>query len=203
MVKTEVSDYMTAGILFQYDDNGQLKPVVYFSCKMNPAECNYEIYDKKLLAIIKNFEMWRSELENTEDPVQVITDHKNLEYFISNKLLNRRQARWFEFFSKFNFKIIYRPKSLNNKSDVFTRQSRDGLKKRDNRRQFQWQTMLKKDNLNIQQLTLGPITNEDSNNSETTSNPDPIDDEIVSEFLVIINDAIWAAYSKTKKHKKF
>ena len=47
MVKTEVSDYVTAGILFQNDDNGQLKPVVYFFCKMNPAECNYEIYEKK------------------------------------------------------------------------------------------------------------------------------------------------------------
>ena len=125
MVKTDVSNYVTAGIFFQYDDNGQLKPVVYFFCKMNPAECNYEIYDKKFLAIIKAFEMWKSELENTEDPVQVITDHKNLEYFMSNKFLNRRQTRWSEFFSKFNFKIIYRPGSLNNKTDVFTRQSGD------------------------------------------------------------------------------
>ena len=70
------------------------------------------------------------------------------------------------------------------------------------RRQLQWQTMLKKDNLDIQQLTLGPITNKDSDNSKTISNPDPIDDEIVSEFPVIINDAIWAAYSKNKKTQK-
>ena len=88
------------------------------------------------------------ELENIEKPVQVIIDHKNLEYFMSNKLLNRRQARWSEFFSRFNFKLIYRPGSLNNKTDVFfTRQSGNILKKGDNRRQFQWQTMLKKDNL--------------------------------------------------------
>ena len=57
VVKTDASNYVTAGILFQYDDNGQLKPVVYFFCKMNPAECNYEIYDKKFLAIIKAFEL--------------------------------------------------------------------------------------------------------------------------------------------------
>ena len=122
---------MTAGIFSQYDDNGQLKPVVYFFCKMNLSECNYEIYGKEFLAIIKVFELWKSELENTEKPVQVIIDHKNLEYFMSNKLLNRRQARWSEFFSKFNFKIIYRPGSLNNKTDVFTRESGDiFLKKR-------------------------------------------------------------------------
>ena len=61
---------------------------------------------------------------------------------------------------------------------------------------------VKKNNLDIQQLTLGPITNENSNNSETISNPDPIDDEIVSEFLVIINDAIWVAYSENEKTQK-
>ena len=62
--------------------------------------------------------------------------------------------------------------------------------------------MLKKNNLDIQQLTLGPITNDDSDNSETVSNPDSIDDEVVSELPVIINDAIWAAYSKNEKTQK-
>ena len=59
--------------------------------------------------------------------------------------------------------------------------------------------MLKKDNLDIQQLTLGPITNDDSDNSETVSNLDLIDDEVFSEFFVTINDAIWAAYSENEK----
>ena len=63
--------------------------------------------------------------------------------------------------------------------------------------------MLKKHNLDIQQITLGPITNEDSDNSETISNPDPIDDEAVSKFPVIIKDAIWAAYSENEKTQKF
>ena len=202
MVKTDASNDVTAGILFQYDDNGQLKPVVYFFCKMNPAECNYEIYDKEFLAIIKAFELWRSELENKEEPVQVVTDHKNLKYFMSSKFLSRRQTRGFEFFSRFNFKITYRPGSLNNKTDAFIRQSGNIFQKGDNRRQFQWQTVLKKDNLDIQQLTLGPITNEDSNNSETISNLDPIDDEAVSELPVIINDAIWVAYSENERIQK-
>ena len=57
MVKTDVSNYMTVGVFFQYDNNGQLKPVVYFFCKMNFAEFNYEIYDKKLLTTINVFEL--------------------------------------------------------------------------------------------------------------------------------------------------
>ena len=121
---------------------------------MSPAECNYEIYDKKLLAIINAFELWKSELEGTEEPVQVITDHKNLKYFMSNKLLNRRQAKWSEFLFRFNFEIIYRPGSMNNKADAFTRRSGDVPKEKNNRRQFQWQTVLKKKNFKIQQLII-------------------------------------------------
>ena len=61
MVKTDASDYVTAGIFSQYDDNGQLKPVVYFFYKMSPAECNYEIYDKEFLTVTnwsKEVKMW-------------------------------------------------------------------------------------------------------------------------------------------------
>ena len=62
--------------------------------KMSPAECNYEIYDKELLAIIRAFKKWRPELARTpiEDPIYVITNYKNLKYFMSTKDLNRRQA---------------------------------------------------------------------------------------------------------------
>ena len=75
-----------------------------------------------------------------EKPVEVITDHKNLEYFISNKFLNRRQTWWSEFLFKFNFEIIYKPGFTNSKIDVFTRRFGDVFKKI--RREFQWQTML-------------------------------------------------------------
>ena len=81
-----------AAVLSQKDDQGELRPVAYMSQRMLPAECNYEIYDKELLAIIRAFEEWHPELAGTpaEDPIRVITDHKNLEYFITTKTLNRR-----------------------------------------------------------------------------------------------------------------
>ncbi len=55
-VKIDASDYVVAGVMSQRDDNEQLRPVAYFSSKMLLAECNYEIYDKELLAIIRAFE---------------------------------------------------------------------------------------------------------------------------------------------------
>ena len=50
-VETNSSDYVSAGILSQ-EHNSILHLVAYFSKRMVPAECNYKIYDKKLLAII-------------------------------------------------------------------------------------------------------------------------------------------------------
>lgn len=111
-LETDSSDYVSAGVLSQRDDNHVLRPVAFFSKKLSPTECNYEIYDKELLAIIRCFEEWRPELEGTISPVQVITDHKNLEYFMSTKNLNRRQSRWSEFLSRFQFHIVYRPGKL-------------------------------------------------------------------------------------------
>ena len=89
MVKTDASDYVSGGILSQYDENSVLHSVMYFSKKHSPAECNYEIYNKELMAIICTFEEWCPELKGSLTPVKVITDHKNLEYFMSIKQLSR------------------------------------------------------------------------------------------------------------------
>ena len=131
--------------------NGKvLKPVAYFSKKMTPAECNYMIYDKELLAIVKSFETWRPELASVspDQPVKVLTDHQNLEHFITTKQLNRRQARWAEFLLEFNFRIIYRPGKESEKPDTLTRLAQDRPKGFDNsRQQHQFQTLLKADQL--------------------------------------------------------
>ena len=125
VVQTDASDYVTAGILSQYDNKGILYPIAFFSTKHTPAECNYEIYDKEHMAIVWAFEHWRAELQPVEHPIQVLSDHKNLKYFMSTKLLNRHQARWAEFLSQFNFKIIYCPSKRGGKPDALTRRLED------------------------------------------------------------------------------
>lgn len=62
VLETDASDWASGGVLSQIDDEGVLRPVAYFSAKHSAAECNYEIYDKKLLAIVKCLEEWRPEL---------------------------------------------------------------------------------------------------------------------------------------------
>ncbi len=145
-LETDASDYVVAAILSQRGDDGLLHPVAFLSKKMSPQECNYEIYDKELLAIVRAFEEWHPELAGTpvEEPIRILTDHKNLEYFMTSKQLNRRQARWAEFLSEFNFKISYRPGRQGTKPDSLTRRVGDLPESdEDDRRQYQYQLMLK------------------------------------------------------------
>ncbi len=146
VLETDASDYVSAGVLSQYGDDGIMRPVAFFSKKHSNTECNYEIYDKELLAIIRCFEEWRPELEGCELPVKILTDHKNLEYFTTTKMLNRRQARWSEFLSRFNFRIQYRPGKQGQKPDALTRRSEDLPKEGDERLQHQSQVVLKREN---------------------------------------------------------
>jgi hypothetical protein len=109
VVETDASNWASGGVLSQISEDGKLRPVAFFSAKHSAPECNYEIYDKELLAIVKTLEEWRPELQGTTDPFEIITDHKNLQTFMTTKQLNQRQVRWAEFLSQFNFIITYRP----------------------------------------------------------------------------------------------
>ena len=56
IVVTDSSDYVSSVVFSQLSNDKLLHPVAYFSKNLNPAECNYKIYDKELLAIIRCFE---------------------------------------------------------------------------------------------------------------------------------------------------
>src|SRR5882672_3944040 len=88
VVETDASNYAIAAIISQISpDDGDIHPIVFYSCSMQPAELNYEIYDKELLAIFEAFRKWRNYLEGSEHVVLVLSDHKNLEYFATTKQL--------------------------------------------------------------------------------------------------------------------
>ena len=99
----------------------KLHPIAFYSHKLSPAEKNYGIGDRELLAVKLALEEWRHWLEGANHPFSVITDHKNLEYLRNAKRLNARQARWSLFFSRFRFSITYRPGSRNTKADALSR----------------------------------------------------------------------------------
>jgi hypothetical protein len=123
--------------------------VAFFSKKMTPAQCDYPIYDKELLAVVLALEEWRHYMEASQFSISILTDHKNLEYFMSTKMLNRRQARWSEFLSRFDFKMTFRPEKSGGKADSLTRQSGDLPEVGEERLTHQFQTILNSRKLSI------------------------------------------------------
>ena len=119
-VETDASDYAIAGILSITSDSGELHPVAFHSRTLSGAELNYDTHNKELLAIYEAFKTWRHYLEGSATPIDVVTDHKNLEYFSTSKTLTRRQARWSEYLSQFNLVIRFRPGKLGAKPDALT-----------------------------------------------------------------------------------
>ena len=123
ILETDASDFALGAVLSQRDDEGKLHPVAFHSRKFQPAEINYEIHDKELLAIVDAFKHWCRYCEGAEHPIQVFTDHHNLEYFTMTKVLNRRQARWAEELAGIDFRIHYRPGPQNGKPDALSRRT--------------------------------------------------------------------------------
>ena len=92
-MEVDVSDYTMGGVLLIECKDRLWRPVAFFSKSLNEIERNYEIYDKKMLAIVRGLENWRHLLEGTCFKFEIWTDHKNLEYFMKVQKLNQRQAR--------------------------------------------------------------------------------------------------------------
>jgi len=64
----------------------KVHPVTY-SHTFTTAELNYDIYDKELLAIFEAFKIWKHYLEDPAYSIDVVMNHKNLEYFSTTKVL--------------------------------------------------------------------------------------------------------------------
>ena len=74
-------------------EDGKWRPVAFLSKSLNETKKNYEIHDKKMLAIIRELEVWRHLLEVVQFKFEIWTDHKNLEYFMKAQKLNQKQAQ--------------------------------------------------------------------------------------------------------------
>ncbi|KFY79714.1 hypothetical protein V498_08911 [Pseudogymnoascus sp. VKM F-4517 (FW-2822)] len=99
ILETDSSDFAIGACLNQLDENGKFKPIAYYSRKLSPAELNYDIYDKELLAIVVAFEQWRVYLEGSTYPVQAET------------------------LAAYNFTIAYRKGSENARADALSRRT--------------------------------------------------------------------------------
>ena len=126
LLETDASDFAIGAVLSHFpssdtSDFSAVRPVAFFSKRLLPAETNYSVHDKELLAIVSAFQHWRHYLLGTRFPVLVLSDHRNLEYFRKKPILRPRHARWQTFLSDFDFQLVYRPGSSNVVADALSR----------------------------------------------------------------------------------
>ena len=113
ILQTDASGFAIAGILNQYDVFGVLRPANFYSRMCSSAKQNYDTYDRELLAIAETLKQWWHYLEGANYKVLIQCDHKNLEYFQTSKVISRRQARWSETLSTYDFVIEHLEGSKN------------------------------------------------------------------------------------------
>ena len=118
-VTTDASDIRSGAVLSFGETWETARPVAFDSKTFKGAELNYPVHEKEMLAIIRALKKWRTDLIGV--PFVIYTDHKTLENFDTQRDLSRRQARWMEFLSQYDGKIVYVKGEENTVADALSR----------------------------------------------------------------------------------
>ncbi|KAE9288391.1 hypothetical protein PR003_g25816 [Phytophthora rubi] len=104
----------------QFDAEGRERVVSYQSRQMKPAEKNYPVHDKELLAMRYALIKFRVYLLG-EQTFAVYTDHASLRTAMKSPHLSQRMAPWLSFFAEYNFVVHYKPGKNNILADALSR----------------------------------------------------------------------------------
>jgi hypothetical protein len=63
-LETDASDFALGAVLSQIQPDGVARPIAFHARKFSPAELNYDVRDKELLAIVVALQQWRHFLED-------------------------------------------------------------------------------------------------------------------------------------------
>ena len=121
-IECDASKYALGAVLTQLDNNGDCHPVAFLSKTFNETECNYEIYDRKLLAIIWALEEWQHYIQGSGHTTVIYSDHQNLTYFRLAQKFNQQQAQWSLYLSEFDVKLTHQPVSKMVQSNTLSQQ---------------------------------------------------------------------------------
>ncbi len=121
-LKIDVFDFVISRIISQLiEEIDQWHFIAFFFRKMFAAKRNYEIEEKKILAMIESCRVFRHYVKKALFSIQMLIDHVNLNSFFKNKKLNRKKTRWWKKLNDLNLHIKYRSSKLNLANDSFRR----------------------------------------------------------------------------------
>ena len=121
VVYCDASEYGGTGACLMQDFGSGLQPIAYESRGYCPAEQNYPVHDKEMLAVIRALKVWRHYLQEAE--VTVYTDHHSLQFYNQKNLqFSPRQQRWAFFLQQYpRLRLAYTPGKYNVVADALSR----------------------------------------------------------------------------------
>ena len=130
VLEVDSSDYAIGGVLSQHNDLGELRPVSFFSRKLQgelgKGQVGWSIREKETYAIVLVLQKHRSWVASSLVQILVMTDHESLQNWY-NEDLNKmtasvsRRGRWHEFLSQFNILVVYVPGDSQKVADPLSR----------------------------------------------------------------------------------
>src|SRR5258707_12379036 len=131
-LKCDTSNFVTRAVLSQAQADGTHQPITFISKGFSDVECNYQIHDKEMLAIMHALDEWHHFLEGVTEKFKILADHQNLAYFQDTQKLNCQQACWSLFLSCFDFSLHHQPGWLMGRPDTMSWRSDHPCRKDDN-----------------------------------------------------------------------
>lgn len=118
-IDADASGEATGAALYQIRD-GISCPIAFESRRLRPAEMNYPVHEKELLAIVHACRAWRHYILGASENV-VHTDHASLRFLLTQPHMSQRMTRWAEFLAPYNLTIQYKKGSYNVVADALSR----------------------------------------------------------------------------------
>ena len=104
----------------QCDRNGDLHLCAYLSQTFTSVDWNYDIYNHELLTVIYALDHWHHYLQETEHPITLLTNHKNLTYFCQPQKLSHQQVHWMMFLQDFDLLFVHTPSTVIGPTDILS-----------------------------------------------------------------------------------
>jgi hypothetical protein len=130
VLEVDSSDYAVGGVLSQHNAANELRPVAFFSRKLQgddgKGQVKWSIREKETYAIVLILQKFRSWVASSLVQILVKTDHESLQHWYTedlNKAMSSvgRRCRWHEFLSQFNLVVIYTPGHTQKVADPLSR----------------------------------------------------------------------------------
>lgn len=118
-IRCDASSKGVAGAIYQFDDDGNVRPVSFCSRLLQPAERNYTVTEQEMLAIIYTLKTHYFFLMGNK--IQLYTDHQALTFIKHHPFLSPRLTRWLLYLANFDIDIQYIPGKSNEVADALSR----------------------------------------------------------------------------------